>query len=389
MLRTVPKVGNSIRSPSAICFALEGRAGVLMNRHAVTPYGRGAGSSRVRVFSWIDRTQLCIRPHSYVSHHNADPRQLLGQPLRVLNAEADLRSLVARRPEWLLLHREASPLSRGRLETALLAAAGLAIYDLDDALYCDWGEGPAWRRLAPKAPKALAAVRQADRVVAGNEILADWASNLARDVVVVPSCVAGEDYREKTDYRLSDPPRLVWIGSAGNEPVLSTIATQLSELNRRCGSRLILIGTSRPSLGSLEKMIDRLPWSEEVQHDALATADVGLMPLADDPYSRGKCGYKLLQYAAAGLPAVASPVGTNASIVSTLGLPAASSPGDWLDAVLAILELSASERAELGRRSRARVMQQYSYDAWMTRWQEAVGLSKGTSPAGFVTGDVR
>ena len=214
-----------------------------MNRHAVTPYGRGAGSSRVRVFSWIDRMQLCIQAHSYVSHHNADPRQLLSQPLRVLKAEADLQSLVACRPEWLLLHREASPLSRGRLETTLLAAADLAIYDFDDALYCDRGEGPAWRRLAPKAPKALAAARQADRVVAGNEILADWASNLARDVVVVPSCVAVEDYRQKTDYRLSDPPRLVWIGSAGNEPVLSTIATTAVGVEPSLRVTLDLIGT--------------------------------------------------------------------------------------------------------------------------------------------------
>ena len=98
----------------------EAWARVRMNQHAVTPYGRGAGSSRVRVFSWMERTQLSIHVHSYLSHHNADPRQLLKHPRRVLSAERDLRALVARRPEWLLLHREASPLSRGGLETSLL-----------------------------------------------------------------------------------------------------------------------------------------------------------------------------------------------------------------------------------------------------------------------------
>jgi len=360
-----------------------------MNRHAVTPYGRGAGSSRVRVFSWIDRLQLPIQVHSYLSHHNADPRQILRQPRRIWQAESDLRALVACRPQWLLLHREASPLSSGGLETDLLASADLAIYDFDDALYCDWGVGPPWRRLAPKAPKALAAARKADRVVAGNEILADWASHVARDVVVVPSCVAVEHYRQKTDYRLSDPPRLLWIGSADNEPVLTTIAEELSELNSRCGARLTLIGTTRASLGVLEEMIDRYAWSEQVQHEALATADVGLMPLVDDPYSRGKCGYKLLQYAAAGLPAVASPVGTNATILAALGLPAARSARDWVDAVLAILELSDSERAGLGSRARGRVSAQYSYEAWMTRWQEAVGLSEGSSTAPLAGGEAR
>jgi glycosyltransferase involved in cell wall biosynthesis len=263
------------------------------------------------------------------------------------------------------------------LEVSLLRAADAAIYDFDDALYCDSGEGPPWRRLAPKAPKALAAARSADRVVAGNEILADWVSNVARDVVVVPSCVAVEQYRQKADYRVSDPPRMVWIGSADNEPVLTTIAAELLQLNRRFGARLSLIGTCRASLGALEQMVDRSAWSEQAQHEALATADLGLMPLSDDPYSRGKCGYKLLQYAAAGLPAVASPVGTNASILAALGLPAAHSAPDWLDAIVAILELSEENRAGLGRRARDKVSELYSYDAWMTRWQEAVGLSNG------------
>jgi glycosyltransferase involved in cell wall biosynthesis len=360
-----------------------------MNRHAVTPYGRGAGSSRVRVFSWIERTQLSIQVHSYLSHHNADPRQLLKHPLRLRDAERDIRALIAHRPRWLLLHREASPLSRGGLETSLLSASDTAIYDFDDALYQDRGDGPPWRRLAPKAPKVLAAVGRADRVVAGNDILADWASEMARDIVVVPSCVAVEQYREKAHYGVSDPPRLVWIGSAGNEPVLLTIAQELWELNRRCGARLTLIGTTRRSLGPLEGMIDRFAWSERMQHDSLAAADVGLMPLHDDPYSRGKCGYKLLQYAAAGLPAVASPVGTNASILATLGLPGAASAGDWLNAVLAILELSASDRAALGRRAREQVIAQYSYDAWTPRWQEAVGLSQGSPASDLVVGGPR
>jgi glycosyltransferase involved in cell wall biosynthesis len=360
-----------------------------VNSHAVTPYGRGAGSSRVRVFSWIEHTQLSIHVHSYLSRHNADPRQLLKQPRRMLAAEHDLRGLVARRPEWLLLHREASPLSRGRLESSLLAAADFAVFDFDDALFEDHGDGALWRRMAPKAPKVLAAAKQADRVIAGNDILADWASQVAREVVVVPSCVAVEQYREKIDYRVSDPPRLVWLGSVDNEPVLLTVARDLLELNRRCGARLTLIGTGRQSLGQLESIIDRYLWSEQLQHDALATADIGLMPLHDDPYSRGKCGYKLLQYGAVGLPAVASPVGTNASILAALGLPGVGAGDSWLETVLAILELSDSERAGMGRTARQRVIEQYSYQAWSGRWRQAVGLSHRCAVPSQVVGHPR
>jgi glycosyltransferase involved in cell wall biosynthesis len=350
--------------------------------HAVTPYSRQAGSSRVRVFSWVDRVSTPVQVHSYLSHHNADPLHLLVHPRAVHAAERDLRRLSRRRPGWLLLHREASPLSRGGLETALLSGADAGIYDFDDALYCDSGEGGPWRRLAPKAPKALAAVQRADRVVAGNHVLADWASRYARDVVVIPSCVALEDYRPKADYHLSDPPRLGWIGSAGNEAVLSAIGPAIEELHRRTGARLTLIGTTRRSLGALERLVDRVRWSQQTQRDLLATIDVGLMPLRDDPYSRGKCGYKLLQYAAAGVPAVGSPVGTNASILSTLGLPAATGPREWVDAALAVLDGATSARARLGQRARDRVAEHYSYDAWLARWQQAVGLDPVRTSAG-------
>jgi glycosyltransferase involved in cell wall biosynthesis len=347
---------------------------------AVTPYGRTAGSSRVRVFSWLDRVPAPVRVHSYLSHRDADPGHLLRHPRAVATAERELRRLVASRPPALLLHREASPLSRGGVETALLSAAGWSVYDIDDALHTDTGEGPPWRRLAPKAPKALAAARHADRVIAGNEILADWASAHARDVVVIPSCVDPADYRAKQDHRVPDPPVLGWIGSADNEALLATIGPALREVHRRTGARLALVGSDRPTLGDLEPMIDRTAWSPASQRELLATMDVGLMPLRDDPYSRGKCGYKLLQYAAAGVPAVGSPVGTNRSILSALGLPAATSPDEWVDAVLGLLEDATESRAALGRQVRDVVTRHYSYAAWQRRWEDAVGLSDAAGP---------
>jgi len=353
-----------------------------VKRHAVTPYGREAGSSRVRVFSWLDRIDTHIDVHSYLSRRNADPRELLRRPDLVVRVERELRRLAADRTDWLMLHREASPLSRGGLERDLLAHTDVAIYDFDDALQWDAGEGATWRRLAPKSAKALAAVRTADRVVAGNDVLADWASDHARDVVVVPSCVAVGDYRPKPDYGLSDPPRLVWIGSRDNEEVLTTIGPVLEEVHSRFGARLTLIGSAQPTLGTLERLVDRVPWSPGAQHAVLATADLGLMPLRDDPYSRGKCGYKLLQYAAAGLPAVASPVGANSTILTALGQPAAGGRQEWVDALTAILEGSDTDRALLGRRARDAAASHYSYEAWKARWESAVGLTTDGTPGG-------
>jgi glycosyltransferase involved in cell wall biosynthesis len=340
----------------------------------VTPYGRNGPSSRVRVFEWLDRLGAPFALSSYVSHHNASPAHLVSHPRSVLAAERRLRRLAASRPERLLLHREASPLSRGALEQRLLAGADLAIYDFDDALQCDFGDGGILRRLAPKAPKALIAVQTADRVIAGNDVLAAWASQHNRDVVVIPSCLDPEAYQAKLKYELSDPPRLGWIGSAGNEAYLLRIAPALWEVHRRTGARLTLVGTTRPTLGELEGIIDRVPWSEHRQHAALAEIDLGIAPLPDKPYERGKCGYKLLQYAAAATPAVGSPIGVNAQILSRLGAPAPAGVDDWVDAIVGLLAMSAEAREHLGRHAREVVRRDYSYDAWAERWRRAVGL---------------
>jgi glycosyltransferase involved in cell wall biosynthesis len=276
----------------------------------------------------------------------------------------------------LLLHREASPLSRGGLERRLLSRAQFTAYDFDDALQWDYGSGGAYRRWAPKAAKALIAAQKADRVIAGNAVLADWASEHNDDVVIIPSCVRPEAYRRKTNYELHEPPRLGWIGSADNEAYLLLIGPALREVNQRTGARLTLMGTTSPRLGDLEALIDRVPWSENAQYASLADFDVGLAPVPDDAYTRGKCGYKILQYAAAGTPAVGSPVGVNSRILGEIGMHAPASADEWVDALLELLARSATARASAGATAHEVVRQRYSFDAWDSRWRAAVELDK-------------
>jgi hypothetical protein len=342
--------------------------------HVVTPYGRRGPSSRVRVFEWLDRTSFDHVLSSYLAHSNSSPAHLLRHPVAVLNAERRLRRMATEGSELLWLHREASPLSRGALERKLFAGASFAVYDFDDALHVDWGTGGLYRRLAPKAPKAHLAVRSADRVVAGNAVLADWASQHNDDVVIIPSCVSPASYRQKTDYAVGDPPRLGWIGSPDNEAFLLLLEPSLREVHRRTGARLTLVGTSRPRLGDLESIIDRMPWSEAAQYDRLSEFDVALAPLPDDPYSRGKCGYRLLQYGAAAVPAVGSPVGVNERILDEFGMPAAEDDRDWTEAILDLLARPADAREALGRTALTVVERGYSYDAWQPRWEDAVGV---------------
>ncbi len=350
--------------------------------HLVTPYGRQGPSSRVRVWEWSDRLAVEHVVTAYISARNSSPATLARHPFSVAAAERRLRAVARSKPDRLLLHREASPLSRGRLEAELIDRSKSTVYDFDDALQWDWGGGGILRRLAPKAPKAHASICRADRVIAGNAVLADWASDHNRDVVIVPSCVSPDSYRPKDDYVLGDPPRLVWIGSTDNEHYLRVAQVALREVHRRTGARLTLVSGTKRTLGNLEDMIDRMSWSERVQHEDLRDFDLAIAPLPDEPYTRGKSGYKLLQYGAVGLPIVGSPIGVNEQILGELGMPGATSEDEWVDAILALLSSSAAERAHLGALARATVERMYSYDAWLHTWQRlAVGVSDSRASA--------
>ena len=277
-------IGDSLAATPSVSSGFTNSRGEVL--YAVTPYGRNGPSSRVRVFEWLDRLGEPFALSSYVSHRNAQPAYLASHPRSVLAAELRLRRMASKRPRRLLLHKEASPLSRGGLERALLRRAEFAVYDFDDALQWDYGAGGLLRRVAPKAPKALAAAQTADRVVAGNDVLATWAADHNRDVVIIPSCVDPAAYRRKQAYEVGSPPRLGWIGSAGNEEYLLLIAPALREVHELTGARLTLVGTTQRTLGDLEAIIDRVPWSEENQHAGLADIDLGLAPLPDRPRAR-------------------------------------------------------------------------------------------------------
>ena len=336
------------------------------------PYGPEAASARIRVFGWLEHLGLPASVHAFVGRANARAGTLLRRPVSTADAERHLRR-VAREPHGrVLLHREASPLSDGAVEERLLRLATFSVYDIDDATQWDWGDGHPVRRMIPKAAKTIRAAHHADRVIAANNELAEWASCWAKDVVVIPSCVSPESYETKAAYDLSDPPRLGWIGSPATEHYLGSIAHPLLEVHRRTGARLTVISSGHRSLGALDVMVDRVRWTRSGAEWILARWDVGLMPLAKGLYERGKAGYKLLQYGAARLPTVGSPVGVNTEILAATGAPSPRSTGEWLDALIGMLEAGPSSREALGARARQVIEDGFSYATWERRWREAV-----------------
>lgn len=329
----------------------------------VSSYGAGGSSARVRLFDWLAHLRLPHRSIDYLGAPDNRPSTLLRRWPSVAVAERRLRSLSADGgPGTVLLSREASPFSNGRVEEGILRRADRGIYDFDDALFAYPTSGV--RRLWSKRKVWSRSVRAADVVIAGNDYLAQAASELASDVVMIPSCVEPADYARKTEYELAGPPVAVWIGSPSTESYLGAIAEPLRRLHDRFGLRLLVVSSGSRHLGPIGHMVDRADWTLDSFAAHLAGADLGIMPLPDTAYSRGKCAYKLLQYGASALPMVASPVGANALALQRMGGLSVRTDTEWVDAIAGILELRSSERAAMGASARTGVETHYSFAAW-------------------------
>lgn len=215
------------------------------------------------------------------------------------------------------------------------------VYDFDDAL-CFREEAPhrSWSR----ERRFFRTVARSDVVIAGNRILAGLARLRRAAVHVVPSAVDVGRYLPQP--KLAEPTA-VWIGQRATLRYLEPVGPAV----RRAGYRLRIIADA--SLPGAEAV----PWAEETEAERLGECHVGLMPLSSDPFARGKCGYKMLQYFAAGLPCVVSPVGVGRSIGAGVAL-LARDESEWADA-LGRLRADPGLAEELGRRGRRLVERRY------------------------------
>jgi glycosyltransferase involved in cell wall biosynthesis len=136
---------------------------------------------------------------------------------------------------------------------------------------------------------------------------------------------------------------------------------------------VIIVGAPKGHVPpSLSRIVERRPWSEQATARSLAEADVGVMPLPDTPFTRGKCAYKLLQYGAAGLPVVGSPIGASSTVLAAAHAPQPRRLSDWTAALREVLSATDDQRRALGRAVRSVVDQGYTYAAWAEEWRAAV-----------------
>lgn len=332
----------------------------------VAAYGKDAGSARVRIHDWVEHFGLDVTHHTYLDSARLGVNAVLRRPYATTRAEASLRTLKKHiSNDTLFLSRRASPLSSGALEASLLRSARRGIYDFDDALYastqCPFPAASVWKR----------SLEAADLVICGNAVLAENAREYTDRIIQIPSCIHPDRYLRKGTYEVG-VPTAVWIGTPGTEKYLATISDALLEAHSKFGLRVKLISAGSGDLGPLCAIVDRIPWTPTTFPAQLASADFGIMPLADDEWSRGKCAYKLLQYGATGLPMIGSPVGVNKNVLKDAHGWAPRNNEEWFEALAAVLSETPDERQARGLRGLATVRSAYSFEAWSATWLEAV-----------------
>ncbi len=250
----------------------------------------------------------------------------------------------------------------------LRRAARFLLFDFDDAVFLRDSYSPRGLHSPARLRRFARTVRAADAVLAGNAFLADMARRWARPgrVHVVPTCLDPARYPPAAHVR-TDGVQLVWIGSASTLRGLRTLRPVLEEVGQRCpGVRLKLVCDRFLDLRHLP--VISCPWTEAGEAADLASADVGISWVPDDDWSRGKCGLKVLQYLAAGLPVVANPVGVQAELVrhGETGF-LAETPGDWVTAV-GRLARDPELRRRMGTAGRRLVAEKYSVAAGAAGW---------------------
>lgn len=233
------------------------------------------------------------------------------------------------------------------------------LFDFDDAIWMRHTAAANKRFGWLKFPGKTAAIcRLSDHVVVGNAYLADYARTHNSNVTVIPSSVDTDTFRPAPRRHLRGPVVIGWTGSSTSQTYLEAFAPVLRSVAAIPNVELRVHSDRRPDLPGM-KAVWR-PWSPDTEAEELAAFDIGLMPMPDDPWARGKCAMKALLYMAMGIPAVCSAVGTNLEVIRdgvTGLLPR--SDADWVEGLRRLVE-DPSLRHRLGVSARRTVEERFS-----------------------------
>ncbi|HWE47681.1 MAG TPA: glycosyltransferase family 4 protein [Caulobacteraceae bacterium] len=277
--------------------------------------------------------------------------------------------LAAGRYDIIFVFREALMINTAIIERLLAASRAKLVFDFDDAIWLQ-GVSEANGILAflrggrSKVPQIL---RRSDMVFVGNRYLAEYAAAYNDNVHVIPTTLDTASHAPR-----AHPPRdrvcIGWSGSPSTVPYFDALTPALARLKQRFGDRIYFKVMGDASYENPALDVKGLAWREAAEVEDTAELDIGLMPLPDDPWTRGKCGFKALLYMSLAIAPVVSPVGVNADIVEEgVNGFSATTDDEWV-AKLSTLVEDAGLREQFGKRGRETVVERFSFDSQKDRY---------------------
>ena len=288
------------------------------------------------------------------------PGQAVSKVLAVLENMGRRRDELRHADEYdvVYLFREAALLGPPWFERRIAKSGVPMVFDFDDAVFVAYRSPSNGYLSYLKFPQKTGEIcRLSAHVMAGNQYLANYAGRFNRNVTIVPTTIDTLKYRE-TEKPEKETLTIGWSGSYSTVQHLDTIRDVLRDLARDETFKLRVIGAPEYVLDGVD--VELVRWRSETEVEDLEQIDIGLMPLPDDQWSKGKCGLKALQYMALGIPTICSPVGVNSTII-TDGVNGfiADSKDEWI-AKLKLLMHSPDLRRKIGSAGRRTVEDDYS-----------------------------
>ncbi len=335
-----------------------------------TKYDRQGASSRYRTYQYQERFEA----EGFTAHcHPLFTREYLRERYARGRMATAFLDLYRRRIEDMkhvddadlaVVEKEFLPYLPARMEQRAFRTSRRLLLDYDDAVFENYrrSKNPGVRLLLRnKIPRLL---EWADGVTCGSAYLADYARQHARKVWLVPTVVDTAKYQPH-DHEHEGLISIGWIGTPWSARYLPVVQRAVERVAREVPIRLIVVGAQAPTWEGVQ--VQTHVWSEEKEAEWIRWMDIGIMPLLDTPFERGKCGLKLLQYMAAGVVPVASDVGGNRDLIRG-GVDGflCRSEDDWVNSLL-LLARDPSIRKCMADEALVRVRQHYSLAAWAPR----------------------
>ena len=283
-----------------------------------------------------------------------------------------LRVRALKRFDLIVIHREAFPFLSPLVERWILSMHARVVFSFDDAIYNGHDEVSSLNHpLLYRAKYGHGydeVMRRCVHVIAGNRVLAEHAKRLNPNVSIIPTVVDCRQFKYKSPRRYNHGPLTIgWMGSRSTVRYLSIIEPALRKVAEVHGDRVQFLFVGAPEHKLNVPRARYLSFNLERELHDLHSLDIGLMPMPDTEWTRGKCAFKAIQYMAAGIPTVASPVGIATDVIqhNVTGL-LANSTDEWVNGLGRLIS-DHSLRERLSRSARRTIEQSYSLHVWGPR----------------------